>query len=150
MKWTPSTSPSSSPSTPTTDSNSEPNITLCYDRHTGYGGYGTWDRGGRQILLQTNQTSPQGSSNSLDRTSQSQGQDRIQIPDARTWVRLEDGTISGEVNLSTGAGAGAGVFASTSGSGMCVVPGGGGAGVGTSRVGAVVLLAWVVFGRVFM
>ncbi|KAJ6446918.1 metallophosphoesterase [Purpureocillium lavendulum] len=26
-------------------------INLCFGQHTGYGGYGTWVRGGRQIIL---------------------------------------------------------------------------------------------------
>jgi hypothetical protein len=47
-------------------------IRLCFGRHTGYGGYGTWDRGARVIQL-------------------SQG--RGGVLEAKTWVRMEDGTI---------------------------------------------------------
>ncbi|KAJ5827663.1 hypothetical protein N7447_004426 [Penicillium robsamsonii] len=53
-------------------------INMCYGRHTGYGGYGDWARGGRQILL--------------DR--QSLGDD------IQTWIRMEDGSISGDVHLN--------------------------------------------------
>ncbi|KAJ5562198.1 hypothetical protein N7535_003346 [Penicillium sp. DV-2018c] len=54
-------------------------MNLCYGRHTGYGGYGDWARGGRQILVDGNSTRG----------------------DVRTWVRLEDGSISGDVHLNT-------------------------------------------------
>jgi hypothetical protein len=53
-------------------------IVLCFDRHSGYGGYGTWTRGSRQILLD-------------EKTLGSQ---------TSTWVRLEDETISGKVTLN--------------------------------------------------
>jgi hypothetical protein len=52
---------------------------MCYGRHTGYGGYGDWARGGRQILL--------------DR--------QLLGGDVRTWVRLEDGSVSGNVHLNS-------------------------------------------------
>lgn len=55
---------------------------MCYTRHTGYGGYGNWARGGRQILLD---------------------QDRVG-DEVRTWVRLEDGTVSGDVTLNASFG----------------------------------------------
>jgi hypothetical protein len=47
----------------------------CFGRHTGYGGYGHWMRGSRQILL---------------------------TPDGKieTWIRLEDSDISGRVKLN--------------------------------------------------
>lgn len=47
----------------------------CFGRHTGYGGYGRWMRGSRQILL---------------------------TPDGKveTWIRLEDGRVSGHVTLN--------------------------------------------------
>eukprot|EP01118_Nematostelium_gracile_P009802 TRINITY_DN3317_c0_g1_i1.p1 TRINITY_DN3317_c0_g1~~TRINITY_DN3317_c0_g1_i1.p1 ORF type:complete len:319 (-),score=75.50 TRINITY_DN3317_c0_g1_i1:120-1076(-) len=44
-------------------------IDLCYGRHTGYGGYGTWDRGSRMILLNENDNS------------------------IKTWIRMENGSI---------------------------------------------------------
>jgi hypothetical protein len=57
-------------------------IDMCYTRHTGYGGYGDWPRGGRQILLD-------------QQTLES---------DIHTWVRLENGTISGNVHLNASYG----------------------------------------------
>ncbi|KAH8689015.1 Metallo-dependent phosphatase-like protein [Talaromyces proteolyticus] len=53
-------------------------VILCFDRHSGYGGYGTWTRGSRQILLD-------------EKTLGSQ---------TKSWVRLEDSTISGAVTLN--------------------------------------------------
>lgn len=52
-------------------------IDLCFGRHSGYGGYGSWTRGSRQVLLQ-------------------KGKDEIE-----TWIRLEDGSISGKVMLNS-------------------------------------------------
>lgn len=51
---------------------------MCYGRHTGYGGYGEWARGGRQILLDQ----------------------RSLESDLHSWVRMEDGSISGSVHLN--------------------------------------------------
>jgi hypothetical protein len=51
---------------------------MCYGRHTGYGGYGEWARGGRQI--------------SLDERSLGE--------DMRTWIRMENGSILGDVHLN--------------------------------------------------
>ncbi|CAG8885886.1 unnamed protein product [Penicillium egyptiacum] len=53
-------------------------LSMCYGRHTGYGGYGEWARGGRQILLD----------------------ERSLGDDIRTWIRMEDGSISGDVHLN--------------------------------------------------
>lgn len=53
-------------------------MNMCYGRHTGYGGYGEWARGGRQILL--------------DQRSPEEG--------VQTWIRMEDETISGAVYLN--------------------------------------------------
>lgn len=53
-------------------------INMCYGRHTGYGGYGDATRGGRQILL-----------------DQETMDDEI-----KTWIRLEDGSISAPVTLN--------------------------------------------------
>ena len=47
---------------------------LCYGRHTGYGGYGTWDRGARVYELSIDL----GTSGSFKWSS---------------WVRMEDGSI---------------------------------------------------------
>ncbi|CAG8013118.1 unnamed protein product [Penicillium nalgiovense] len=61
------------------DSNMTGNgVSMCYGRHTGYGGYGEWARGGRQILLD----------------------ERLRGDDIRTWIRMEDGSISGDVHLN--------------------------------------------------
>lgn len=54
-------------------------LNLCFGRHSGYGGYGSWTRGSRQILL--------------DET--------ILETQILTWVRLEDGSVSGKVNLNS-------------------------------------------------
>ena len=48
----------------------------CFGRHTGYGGYGHWMRGSRQILLTSD-------------------------GEIETWVRLEDGDVSGHVSLNS-------------------------------------------------
>lgn len=47
----------------------------CFGRHTGYGGYGRWMRGSRQVVLQ-------------------------ETGEVETWVRLEDGDVSGHVALN--------------------------------------------------
>lgn len=51
---------------------------MCYGRHTGYGGYSDVTRGGRQIFL--------------DQTTMND--------EVKTWIRLEDGTISAPVTLN--------------------------------------------------
>ncbi|KUL82257.1 hypothetical protein ZTR_10772 [Talaromyces verruculosus] len=53
-------------------------VVLCFDRHSGYGGYGSWTRGSRQILLDEKTLGKQ----------------------TDTWVRLEEGSISGAVTLN--------------------------------------------------
>lgn len=55
-------------------------IDLCFGRHTGYGGYGTWTRGSRQILL---------------------SEELLKQDVVETWVRLETGEISGSVVLNS-------------------------------------------------
>lgn len=52
---------------------------LCFGRHTGYGGYGTWTRGSRQILI---------NEKTLGKSTE-------------TWIRLEDRTVSGRVVLNS-------------------------------------------------
>ena len=54
-------------------------VDLCFGRHTGYGGYGNWMRGGRQILLNLA---------TLGKSTE-------------TWVRLEDSSESGRVTLNS-------------------------------------------------
>lgn len=53
-------------------------LDLCFGRHTGYGGYGNWMRGGSQIMLDLK---------TLGKTT-------------KTWVRLEDRSISGLIMLN--------------------------------------------------
>jgi hypothetical protein len=54
---------------------------LCFGRHTGYGGYGKWMRGSRQIKVLLNEDKHDA--------------------EVTTWIRLEDGSISGKVNLNS-------------------------------------------------
>ncbi|KAG8161982.1 hypothetical protein KVR01_007747 [Diaporthe batatas] len=54
-------------------------LNLCFSRRTGYGGYGDWKRGSRQILL------------SLDSLGSS----------IETWNRLDDGSVTGLVSLNS-------------------------------------------------
>lgn len=54
-------------------------INMCYGRHSGYGGYGDWARGGRQIMLDQQSLAT----------------------DMQSWVRMEDGSISGNVHLNS-------------------------------------------------
>lgn len=54
-------------------------VNLCFSRHSGYGGYGEWLRGSRQILLN----------------------EKHLITKTETWIRLEDGSVSGKVTLNT-------------------------------------------------
>lgn len=56
-------------------------LDLCFSRHTGYGGYGSWTRGSRQVLV---------SLASLETTNS-----------AETWTRLEDGNVTGAVTLNS-------------------------------------------------
>lgn len=53
-------------------------VHLCFGRHTGYGGYGNWMRGSRQILLNEKHLETK----------------------TETWIRLEDGSVSGRVTLN--------------------------------------------------
>lgn len=54
-------------------------LKMCYGRRTGYGGYGDWTRGGRQIVLRENVS---------------------EIP-IETWIRLEDETARAHVVLNS-------------------------------------------------
>jgi hypothetical protein len=54
----------------------EKNLWLCFARHTGYGGYGFWDRGAR--IVEITET-PVG---------------------IKSWIRMEDGFVHSEVNLA--------------------------------------------------
>lgn len=55
-------------------------LDICFGRHSGYGGYGSWTRGSRQIRISENQVN--------------QG-----IVD--TWIRLENENVSGYVTLNS-------------------------------------------------
>jgi hypothetical protein len=55
-------------------------INLCFGQHTGYGGYGTWIRGSRQIFV-TEELLKQGS--------------------VQTWIRMEDASVAGKVTLNS-------------------------------------------------
>lgn len=54
-------------------------LNLCFSRHTGYGGYGTWTRGSRQILVR------------LDALGDG----------TETWSRFEDGSVVARVTLNS-------------------------------------------------
>ena len=50
---------------------------LCFGRHSGYGGYGSWTRGSRQVKF------------------------HLANPgEVQTWIRLETGEASGNVTLN--------------------------------------------------
>lgn len=59
-------------------------LDICFGRHTGYGGYGDWTRGGRQIRLR---------------------ESMLKEKAVETWVRLEDESVSGYVVLNATYGA---------------------------------------------
>lgn len=54
-------------------------INLCTGQHTGYGGYGHWTRGARQLLL---------------------SQDMLKHWEAETWIRLETEEVVGRISLN--------------------------------------------------
>ncbi|KAK6416092.1 hypothetical protein LTR95_017506, partial [Oleoguttula sp. CCFEE 5521] len=54
-------------------------LDLCFGRHTGYGGYGTWMRGSRQVLVT---------------------EALLKERTVESWIRLEDGSESGRVTLN--------------------------------------------------
>ncbi|KAK4187681.1 putative inactive purple acid phosphatase 16 [Podospora australis] len=54
-------------------------VNLCFGQHSGYGGYGNWIRGARQVVV------------SLD---------GLQEGEADTYIRLEDGRVVGRVGLN--------------------------------------------------
>jgi hypothetical protein len=55
-------------------------MNLCFGQHSGYGGYGTWIRGSRQVKL-TRELLQQGA--------------------AETWIRMEDASVAGHVTLNS-------------------------------------------------
>ncbi len=56
-------------------------LDICFGQHSGYGGYGTWTRGARQLRL------------SLVKL-------RSASPELDTWIRLESGDAVGAVTLN--------------------------------------------------
>ncbi|TQS33336.1 hypothetical protein Golomagni_06323 [Golovinomyces magnicellulatus] len=54
-------------------------VNLCFGQHSGYGGYGNWIRGARQIKV---------------------SKDMLKRAEAHSWVRLESGSIVGDVMLN--------------------------------------------------
>ncbi|KAI0205205.1 Metallo-dependent phosphatase [Astrocystis sublimbata] len=55
------------------------NISLCFGQHTGYGGYGNWERGSRQVKVTK------------------EGLANLEL---NTWIRLESGAVVGSVSLN--------------------------------------------------
>ncbi|KAF9691877.1 hypothetical protein EKO04_010172 [Ascochyta lentis] len=55
-------------------------LNLCFNRHSGYGGYSDWARGARQIVIE---------------------EAKLGASELQTWIRLEDGSISGQVTLNS-------------------------------------------------
>lgn len=54
-------------------------VNLCFGQHTGYGGYGNWERGARQIFVT---------------------KDLLSTGEVDTWIRLESGNVVGSVSLN--------------------------------------------------
>lgn len=54
-------------------------LKMCFGRRTGYGGYGDWARGGRQIVLR----------------------EKVSEIPIETWIRLEDETAGARVTLNS-------------------------------------------------
>ncbi|KAF2212553.1 hypothetical protein CERZMDRAFT_40550 [Cercospora zeae-maydis SCOH1-5] len=55
-------------------------VNLCFNQHSGYGGYGSWERGARQILLR---------------------EEDLESHIVETWIRLESTKIVGAVTLNS-------------------------------------------------
>ncbi|EPS31448.1 hypothetical protein PDE_06403 [Penicillium oxalicum 114-2] len=54
-------------------------INLCFGQHTGYGGYGSWVRGSRQVLVT---------------------ESKLKAREIDTWIRLESGDVVGSISLN--------------------------------------------------
>jgi hypothetical protein len=54
-------------------------VNLCFGQHSGYGGYGNWIRGARQVLV---------------------SEETLKRGELDTWIRLEDGGVVGAVELN--------------------------------------------------
>ena len=57
-------------------------VNLCFGQHTGYGGYGNWIRGSRQVLVMEDDL-------------------KNHQWEADTWIRLESGKVVGRVSLNS-------------------------------------------------
>jgi hypothetical protein len=55
-------------------------INICFGQHSGYGGYGNWIRGARQVLVT---------------------EKKLKTLEIDTWIRLEDGDAVGRVTLNS-------------------------------------------------
>ncbi|GIZ49637.1 hypothetical protein CKM354_001266600 [Cercospora kikuchii] len=55
-------------------------VNLCFNQHSGYGGYGSWERGARQILVR---------------------EEDLKSLTVETWIRLESGKVVGAVTLNS-------------------------------------------------
>ncbi|KAJ6006815.1 hypothetical protein N7451_004759 [Penicillium sp. IBT 35674x] len=55
-------------------------VNLCFGQHSGYGGYGSWIRGSRQILV---------------------SEEKLKKSVIDSWIRLESGDVSGAVSLNS-------------------------------------------------
>lgn len=87
----PNASPSSGGSDHLQDGKAGP--ILCFSRHTGYGGYGTWDRGSRIVQLSFQDSNGDG-------VFDGPGEMRVD-----TWVRMENGAVITRVTLNETYGA---------------------------------------------
>lgn len=75
MKW------SNDRSLPDTNPQTGNGLNICFGRRTGYGGYDkTTPKGARKIVIH---------------------EDDLDKREVETWVRLEDGTISGPITLNS-------------------------------------------------
>jgi hypothetical protein len=76
---------------------------LCYGRHTGYGGYGTWDRRARVVEL-TLQPGRRPLAVPAAAAAAAAPEPWVTAPvsvTAQTWVRMENGTVNSEHSLIT-------------------------------------------------
>ncbi|KAK0387667.1 hypothetical protein NLU13_3912 [Sarocladium strictum] len=55
-------------------------LNLCFGQHSGYGGYGSWIRGARQVLV---------------------SKEKLRNQEVDTWIRLESGSAVGRVSLNS-------------------------------------------------
>ncbi len=61
---------------------------LCFGKHTGYGGYGSWNRGSRIIELQFTEKNGDGNFHAANEV------------DVETWVRMENSGVVTRVTLN--------------------------------------------------